>query len=54
MTEATRKTPQGAAQLFAPLQALFEAKQSEPAPEHLVALADELEATRASAVRKAG
>jgi hypothetical protein len=54
MTEATRKTPRGSAQIYAPLQAWFAAKEREPAPEHLVALVDELEAMSASAVRKAG
>jgi len=43
MTDAARKTSKGPAQIHAPLQAWFVNKASEPAPEHLVALADELE-----------
>lgn len=42
MTDAIRKTPQGPAQIYAPLKTWFEAKQAEAAPEHLVALVDEL------------
>ena len=54
MTDAAAKSPKGPVQIHAPLQAWFEAKAAEPAPEHLVALADELEAfAGAGAVRKA-
>lgn len=54
MTDAVRKTSKGPAQIHAPLQAWFANKASEPAPEHLVALADELEITAAPLARKAG
>ena len=54
MTDAVRTTPRGPAQIHAPLQAWFTAKQSEPAPEHLIALVDELEGMSESDLRKAG
>ena len=54
MPDATRTTPQGPAQIHAPLQAWFAAKEREPAPEHMIALVDELEVMSQSAVRNAG
>ena len=52
MTDA--KSRKGPVQIHAPLQAWFEAKAAERAPEHLVALVDELEAiATAKDVRKA-
>jgi hypothetical protein len=53
MTDAARKTSKGPAQIHAPLQAWFTNKAGEPAPEHLVALADELE-VMARSLAKAG
>ena len=53
MTDATRTTPRGPAQIHAPLQAWFAAKEREPVPEHLIALVDELELIGESAARKA-
>ena len=53
MTEAVLKSPKGPLQIHAPLQAWFESKAAEPAPEHLIALADELDALAATVVRKA-
>jgi hypothetical protein len=54
MTDVVRKSPTGPVQIHAPLQAWFEGKAAEPAPDHLVALAAELDAfSRAQTVRKA-
>ena len=55
MTNDVRKTSKGPAQIHAPLKAWFDSKQAEPAPEHLVALVDELETfSSGQAVKKAG
>ena len=54
MTHAIRNASKGPAQIHAPLQAWFASKQSEPAPEHLVALVEELAAMAATPARKAG
>ena len=52
MTDAIRSPHRRPGQIHAPLQAWFASKASEPAPEHLIALVDELAAMTIAPVRK--